>query len=317
MIEPPTPATESFADAIRLADWIEISLLSGAVPDGNVSQTLAISEISSEPSADDTDAAEQWDSIAQRVEDAFSEIERRAHALSASYPLAIDSNVVSLRDNAERIDVYRFLVLLRARHLYPPMRQQDDNEAGTLFEELVTHAIGLYLGSPLEHRVRFGVADGRRGNGLPLDLPDAVSTLRSWMNEESGSVPTKRGYDYGADAIAWLSFNDGHPGQVVLICQATISENNWMHHGLSPKWTTDDHRSRLINFLAPPVTAVAFVETLSLTPPDRLRGIATTFSSIPFDRLRLLNVVSDQDLPEQLRARMNRWATSVQMNLPD
>ena len=63
---------------------------------------------------------------------------------------------------------------------------------------------------------------------------------------------------------------------------------------------------RLIRFFARPLTAVAFPETLSLTPTDTLDGLV--FSSVPFDRLRLLSVLRDEDLPSDLRERMKEWA---------
>ena len=163
--------------------------------------------------------------------------------------------------------------------------------------------------------MRFGVAGGSRGDGLPPSLPDAVKDLSGRMFEELGDVPNSGVGDFRADAIAWTPFGDRRSGQLTLICQATISEKDWLRKEPPKRWTDrDPPSSRLIRFVARPVIAVAFPETLSLTPLDMILG--ATFSSIPFDRLRLLSVLHDRPLPIPLRERITQWVDTVVKRIP-
>ena len=314
MIELPPPTERHSEDAIRLADWVELNLLLGEVPQDTVSRTQAVDEVVRGPAdeaADESDRELLWAQAELQVEDACTELRQRADWLEDRYPLALDSQAVWLRDDSKRQEVYRFLVLLRARQLYPRALEDDGKAAGLLFEDFVKHALGAYVGSPPEHRLRFGVAGGNRGDRLPHSLPEAVDEVSQRLYEERGEVPKNAKDDFKADVLAWRPFGDKRPGQLVIIGQATISPGDWMTKEPAKKWTD----GRLIRFVARPVTAVAFAETLSLTPADTLRGLAVTFSSIPFDRLRLLSVLRDEDLPSDLRERMDAWAGEMRDRL--
>lgn len=326
MFAPPNLGDSHSHDSIRLADWVELNLLTGE------EQFVSIASVADELASDPPDRSrdsESWneyedasggngsptgigfrDTAEEKAEAAFRELSWRSSRLENRYPIKLDGEVALLRQDGAAYEVCRFLVLLRGRQMYKGVVEDDGSESGFLFEELVKFAMGKYVGAAPEHQVRFGVAGGSRGDGLPETLEDAVRELSRRMFENPGEVPVGGKGDYKADAIAWRPFGDQRPGQLVLIGQATISEGEWTEDELPKKWTD----RRLIRFLARPLTAVAFPETLSLTPPDRLNGMR--LSSIPFDRLRLMSVLRDDDLPGYLRDRIEDWSRGIREKLP-
>ena len=321
MFTPPQLGDEPFHDPIRLADWVELNLL--LEEESSVSVTDVTDQLADTPPDDAEDSERRfaqeddgqvrlgyWELAEGKAEAAFRELSQREGWLGHHYPLEIDGDVALLRGKIPARAVYQFLVLLRARQLYPSGLGDDGAESGLLFEELMKHALGRYVVSQPAHRVRFGVAGGVRGDGLPQPLHEAVQELSRRMFEKSGQIPNARQGDFKADVVAWKPFGDKRPGQLALIGQATISEGDWMHDEPAKRWTD----MRLIRFFARPLTAVAFPETLSLTSPDALDGLM--FSSVPFDRLRLLSVLRDKDLPSDMRKRINNWGRSVRGRLP-
>lgn len=297
------------SDAIRLADWIELNVLFGEVP--SVSVIEATDDIRGAPpddAAEAEQATEAWELAERLADDAFRELRRRAGWLGTRYPLTIDADVASFFDDGASVAAYRFLVLLRARQLYRGGMGDDGTEAGLIFEELVTHAIAAYLGT--SHSVRFGLAGGSRGDELPAPLDEAVHELSRRMDEISPEVVSGSG-DFRNDATSWKPFGDHLPGQMVMLCQATISEGDWIHKQPAERWS--DGKGRLIQFVARPLSGVAFAETMSLTSTAALTG--SDFRSVPFDRLRLLSLVGD-GLPEELLGRMSEWVDGARERIP-
>ena len=330
MFAPPDLGDKPSEDSIRLADWVELNLLMDE--ESSVSVTSVADELTRIPPDDSRDSergSEYEDSqgtdngemrigfrdmAEEKAEAAFLELSTRSGWLKDRYPIELYGDSALLHQDVAAQEVYQFLILLRARQLYQGALDDDGSESGLLFEDLVKHALGAYVGSRLEHRVRFGVAGGSRGDGLPQPLIEAVQKLSTRMFEKSGQVFGNEQGDFKADAVAWKPFGDERPGQLALIGQATISEGDWMRDEPANRWT--DRKppdERLIRFFARPLTAVAFPETLSLTSPDTLDGL--TFSSVPFDRLRLLSVLSDDDLPSDLRERMKEWGREMRGRL--
>ena len=182
-------------------------------------------------------------------------------------------------------------------------------DPGYLFEELVTRATEAYVCEG--QAVRFGVANGQRGAGLPINLQDAMAALARRMHEApADAVPGGAG-DERADAIAWRPFGDGRAGQLVVIAQATIAEGEWRMKQIPSKW--EDRR--LIQFVANPLPAVAFVESMSLYSDDFFRG--GNFRSVPFDRLRILSLLTDNDIESAILQGMTEWTEWAISRLPE
>lgn len=312
---------------VRLADWVELNLGFAA------EQRISISDIAAtlaDIPPDEADAAEIWEDTDdeqngiwvgayETAEAAFNEIKYRAQLMQKRYPIIIEGEVCLLNTDSSNLLIFEFLTLLRARHLYGSIFNRDGEEPGLLFEEFFTEALGICIGASPDTRIRFGVAGNKRGGGLPTQLNEAIGDLSGRMFETRGTVPSSGQGDYRADVVAWKPFFDRYPGQLIAIGQATISEGEWYRGKREPskKWTdrgTPDRR--LIRFLARPVTAVAFVETISCLPDEILRGLTSSFSSIPFDRLRLLTLIEDKQLSTTLRSAISTWITSTKEDIP-
>ena len=330
MFAQPRWSDEESQDRIRLADWVELNLVTeeetvmaveavaaelGMMPPDDADDAERRLPVDEERRPEGAVGGEYWTASEERAADAFGELAQRARWLGRGYPVTVADETAAVRGDAAGRSVYRFLTLLRARHLYRGALGDDGDVAGLLFEELVKHALGAYAGAGPAERVRFGVAGGTRGDGLPLQLADAVRELARRVNEPVGDVPVDREGDFRADVMAWKGFGDGLGGQLTLIGQATISEGDWETKEPANRWV--DRRpndGRLIDWRARPVTAVAFAETLSLTPRARREG--TRPSCIPFDRLRLASVLHEHPLPVDLMERIVRWGDGLIATIP-
>lgn len=328
MFEMPREPLDRAHDLIRVADWVELNLVMEEEVEMSIAEVTRClaerprddardSEFRYSYVAEDDPSGELrqgfWEVAEEGAENSFTELTERAIWLGNSYPMHIDGDVAQLSAGPLGGELYRFLMLMRARQLYPDALDDDANVSGRLFESLVKHALGKYANTV--DRVRFGVAGGYRGSGLPDPVADAVEDVRRRMYEEPGNVPPDADGDYKADAIAWKPFGDKRPGQLVMIGQATISEGDWIQEKVAKRWTGRlPPDSRLINFLARPITVVAFPETLSLTPLSVLRGLV--YSSIPMDRLRIASLLRDGDLPNDLLDEMNSCAGELGKRLP-
>ena len=326
----PTKGDTTREDAIRLADWIELNVLTDE--ERSVSVDELTDAIAEEPPDDSSisehrqdyalgaeqelDADNQPEGFWQRAEtvaqDAFSQMWQRSRWFRSRYPFAVDRDTVTANPRFDSIELAKFLTLLRSRHLYYAALEDDGTVAGELFEELLPFVLRRYLDTGAANAFRFGVAGGSRGSGLPDDANDALHELSKRIGEPRGGLPNlRKDGDYAADAIAWKPLGDPLPGKLVAVGQATISEKAWTDKQPSPKWKS---RS-LIGFLAPPTTVVAFVETISLTSPAVLNGLGEQFASVPLDRFRLLHVLRDHDVPSELRTKIVDWCGGMRDRL--
>ena len=311
MLDIPAGVLDHLPKTVRLADWIELNILLDTGSQTGLSAAEVADLMVSNP-PDESDAESDPDgyraSMAQFVEDAFGHIRDRQAAYQEAYPIVHYGDAAEFRPDSFRGEVYRFLLMLRARHFFPCALGDDGSESGELFEEFATHAFGQFIGASQKNRVRFGIAGGARGNDLPIQLADALDMLSRLMKEPTGDPPKNGSNDYGVDGIAWKNFDDDHGGQLIMLGQATISEDEWYSKEPAPRWTrTSPQAGRPMRFIARPVTAVAFTETLTTDSYTTLSALSRSFYSIPFDRMRLLSVMSDGDLPTRLRHRINRW----------
>ena len=175
----PPPPNDLDLFPIRLADWVEINLVTQE--EAGISVTSVAMELAGPP-PDHSDDSEQradqdaessrddnqartgyWEAAVGKAEDAFAELAERAELFEGCYPLKVISGAALVDESKGTFELYRFLVLLRARQLYPGALGDDGEESGYLFEEVVTHALGGLLASKPAHRVRFGVALNSRG----------------------------------------------------------------------------------------------------------------------------------------------------------
>ena len=170
MYQRPQLATTSDQDSIRWADWIELNVLTqeeNSLSIEDVTATIAKdppdNSGSSEHRLDYDDDYGYWQIAEQTAESAFSELQQRSRWYGGRYPLDVNNNIVTTVSGFDSSIVAKFLILLRARHLYQHALDDDGNLAGQLFEELLPHVLRHLLGTSCHTAVRFGVAGGNRG----------------------------------------------------------------------------------------------------------------------------------------------------------
>ena len=330
MYAPPSPARVDCEAPIRVADWIELNLLTAEEPVLSVTGVTQV--VAGEPpddsadsehrndyseDAEDANPAQQqegfWQLANNTAEMAFKELLTRSASFSDRYPIVSNGESAETNKSYDSPRIAAFLTLLRSRHLYADALGDDGSIAGELFEELLQYALRRYIDTTDSCSVHFGLAGGSRGGGLPSNAKEALDELASRMNEEKGTLESlAQNRDFGVDAIAWRPFPDYEPGQLAVVGQATIAEGKWVSKFPSPKWDT----RRLIGFLARPAIAIGFVETITLSEQRLLRAKGEPdFVSIPLDRLRLLFVLRDSDIPESLLERITDWCDGMKERL--
>ena len=326
----PSQASTSSEETIQVADWIELNLLTEE--EHFVSVADATAAIAADPPDDSTTSehrldypdslenldpqdlnAGYWQQAEDTAELAFAELRQRSTWFGTRYPLTVHGESATASSSFDSGTVASFLTLLRSRHLYHRALDDDGKLAGELFEELLPHALRCYLGITADTSIRFGVAGGSRGGGLPLQTDDALDELAHRTNEPRGDLSNLPiGRDYGADVIAWKALGDSLRGKLVAIGQATISEREWTTKQPSPKWKS----GRFVQFLTPPTNVVAFVESMSLTTNAVLDGLPEEFSMLPLDRFRILFILRDCDIPNSLQTRISAWTAEMLTRLP-
>ena len=326
MYAPPAHPREYGEAPIRVADWIEVNLLTAEEP------LLSVTSVAQAMVADPPDKSAQgehrndysedlgneqeeegyWQTANFIAEMAFKELRNRAVSYSDRYPIVSDGEIAEPNSSFDSPEIATFLSLLRSRHLYERARQDDGVVAGELFEKLLPYALQRFIDTSEKCSIRFGIAGGSSGNGLPVEVKSRLDEIAKRMNEAKGILgDTKKVGDWGCDAIAWRPFPDQEPGQLTVVGQATISEDKWYKKKPSPKWQS----RRLIGFLARPAVAVGFVETISLNERVMLHVQGDPGVPIPLDRLRLLFLLRDSDLPQSLHGRMKKWSQEMQTKL--
>ncbi len=317
----PSRATTSSEETIQIADWIELNVLTEEESAVSLAEVTAM--IAADPPDDSTtsehrldypagledlDRADMspgyWEQAENTAESAFLELRQRSEWFGARYPLTVNGESATASSCFDSGAIASFLTLLRSRHLYHHALGDDGEVAGELFEELLPHVLRGYLGTNRDSSIRFGVSGGSRGSELPLQTDDALDELSRRMHEPRGNLTgLPNGRDYGGDGIAWKALGDSHPGKLVAIGQATISQQEWPKKHPSPKWKS----GALIKFLTQPTIVIAFVESISLITKAERDGLPEEFSALPFDRFRILYILRDRDLPSSLRKRMENW----------
>jgi len=299
------------ATAVHRADWVEIQLASNGVPSVSIDE---FTDYLREEPADYSDDEERsgddgkWSAARRLAEEAFEEIRARAGWLGDRYPIQFEELEVISWSGGVSSSLYQFLALLRAKQMLGGAMSGGTPDPGLLFEELVTHATKAYVGGLA---VRFGVADGHRGAGLPIDLPDAIDEMARRMHEMPTGLVTTGAGDMRADSIAWRPFGDRRAGQLTMVAQATITEGEWQMKQIPSKWED----GRLIQFVANPLPAVAFVESMSLYSMDIFRG--GDFRSVPFDRLRIVSLLTDDAIKPGILQGMKDWTFWAIGKLPE
>ena len=314
MIDPET-LPEATAPREHHADFLELSALKSTR--GSVSIQEFIRDLkmanATEAIADSEgyDEDREPDDLTEALaEAAFSEIDDRERACgirSEWYPFKIDSNTVTLRENADT-SLYTFLALLS-------WFGKDAGPAGTngerLFEEICAKATEAYLGGPDQHVRSFVFGFPRRV--LPKGFKAALDTLCAEMGEGSGhrtgrpKLPHEK--DAKLDVVAWREFDDKRQGKLIAFGQCATGRD-WVGKVIelpSPvDWCTTWMADRPSVW---PVRAFFVPHRV-----DRVNWFDTCVKGgVLYDRCRIASLASGMD--ENLRTAWAKWSSSVLQRL--
>ncbi len=315
-----------------LADWAEVYLLFG--PKGRTLSVAALLDLLVEEGSvadvevydagledDLTDesesqmraelrrgAAEGLDTESALAEETIDELQRRADQVGPSFPIVTDAAGSRLRvgDWREAL-VYAFMVALNARYLW--RLDANLNLAARLFERMTVPALRRYWGGEAEH---FGWPRTEDEEpGFRAALPALAGRMRERLNvapEELGSGHK----DLAVDAVAWRPLDD-RTGQTVMLCQCGVGDD-WRDKGVPlAKWTT------LVNFSVRPTRGLAFPfipdAVTPVTEVDWLLLCAGV--GVPFDRLRLAQLLGDAEVPEALLEDIRGWVEAFEPALAE
>lgn len=320
----PIPKTN---DIMRLADWIELYLLTSSYDEMHAEQFVeAISEGDlcdapppydqvAEDELDDIEAAMQIDERGRQEldfadydmptyelavdagspeqtevlsRDVYSELSGRARTAQVAYPFEVEVSKITLRKDWVNHTPYIFcLMLANYGHLVGPTAGEDCRR---LFETLAVRVARRFVSAEGVDAcaLRFGFP--RDGAELPSSFQDAVSELVARIGEGQGArrrSNLEATKDGRLDIVAWRHFPDGAPGKLVLF------------GACASNWDIAEIRRRAGDlqvdiflrrwFLDPPPTPVLN----ALFIPHRLRtddgawGELTREAGIVFERCRL------------------------------
>ena len=138
-------------------------------------------------------------------------------------------------------------------------------------------------------------------------LPYLANELHEGLRRSTPLNPKTQ--DLRADIIAWRPFNDLRGGQLVLFVQCAIGQN----------WTAKltelnvDLWKHYLEFVASPLRAFAF----PYIEPNNSKWLEYgTLGGIAFDRLRLIEVLSEVAMERTLKSQIVNWTKQQIKKLP-
>lgn len=266
---------------------------------GKTSTREIIAHLGREDDNDRNDGCNDSDDRnAESLDEVMNELERRIAACGTGYPFRLDFEGTVLRHSEEvgpRPILYRYL-LLSTRINMKNNRIQGGIDGANLLEHIAAHALRNYLGKTRAKSFVFGTASCD-------DFQKKVENLCQNLREGQGfrtfdDAPTYANDDK-LDAVAWVPFSDGLPGQLIIFGQCkTGSTWRGLTTQLQPevfikKWLRDP-------ILVSPVRAFCISEAADRS---RWRGTCTE-AGILLDRCRLVDFCDDiaTDLLEKVKS---------------
>ncbi len=211
----PNAAEHELADFAELLCW----------RDGRSSATALMHSLARLAENDYSDGVPEDDMVANYVENAYVEIERRARDCGEGYPFALGENGDTLRTrsrtNNGRHAIYKYL-LLATRLNMRTHRNHAEIDGTLLFEELSAETCKEYFGDRTESMV-FGTAAGGTG------FEEKVEYLCMKIGEGNGYEPKVESREYARDGkldvVAWKHFTDRLPGKLIAFGQCKTGTN--------------------------------------------------------------------------------------------
>lgn len=208
---PELPLPSAPTDELMLADWIEILALIS--PDENSSR----GDLESALRTSSVLEAKGEAGIEEKCLQVFKELEERSKAAHDSYPFAIDTGIVSVKDKREQFIAYLFCLFLS----YFKWKSQRHKEVGInpwlLFEDLSSVAAKNYVAGEV---ITFGTSRGTSTKAAKA-FRAIVDQLAHELGEGGGfrDQSVKGVKDDKVDLVAWKDSKDALPSKLVLFGQ--------------------------------------------------------------------------------------------------
>lgn len=177
--------------------------------------------------------------------------------------------------------------------------QGNTQRPAKLFERLTCEAVKKYLsGKAIVFGWPFNGEDQADENTDEYLLKRAVKKMAEVLLERFIEAPDSRFKDRGVDVIGWLPSQEQRSGQVIILLQCAAG-HNWVDKRPVPikAWT------QYLHWACDPITAFAVpcvVNSREWHDKSREHGIL-------FDRIRLINLLSDGGDDKELRQELNAW----------
>ncbi len=231
------------------------------------------------------------------VEDVWSVLSWRRTIVGESYPIAIDEAGLARRvvDTWSDCVPYAFMCCLSARYVYG--LDHDINTGAKLFERLAAAAIQGYWHGEASH---FGwPRDEAEEASFRAAFPALIRNMSERLTRRPDELPLKQ-KDLMVDAVAWRPL-DHRRGQSVLLLQCATGDD-WGQKGIHIEaW------EKHVDFSVRPQRGLAVPFVPEAVKPELDWETFLGVVGIPFDRLRLSQLLDDLDLDPDLIGQMRDW----------
>ena len=185
--------------------------------------------------------------------------------------------------------------------------QGDTQLAAKLFERLTCEAIGRYLSGS---GVVFGWPSDKDGteNEGESKIKRKIEKVANELKERFCEAPPARFNDRGLDVIGWIPFSDERSGQVVVLLQCAAG-HNWRDKLSVPI----DAWLQYVHWACNPLRAFA----VPCVVDERDWHEMSKDKGILFDRVRILNLLSDGIGDQILDNELHSWVTNQLADLDE
>lgn len=266
LIDPTTPE--------GVADWIELTLVVNKI---HFSKTKTKSSIEKSLGKETTDSF---------VEEVFSELNRRSCLYGEFKPFQIVNGLITPNIDWKKKPEYVLCLIFSVFGNYSN-RGRDSKADGTLFERLTKEVAQGYLKGAA---TCFNYPKTKKIKDISKEL------CEPFIKE----FPGKR-QDRGLDVIAWKSFGDKRPSQIIILFQCSTG-NDWRNKLLElyiPAW------KKYIDFGEYVIKGFCLPRVISSNEEDYCEMAVD--SGIIIDRTRIIRCLEDMKIDKEFKKELLDW----------
>jgi len=273
MIRIPDPSS-SFA----VADWVELFI----VVTGQLISKARLSHM--------VESASGEEPTESFILDVWRELSLR-QKLYINCPFTIDNLTIESNKNVSVRCVYVSCLIMSIFGA-----QENQHKISKLFERVTCLAVKKYLSGD---SIVFGwpVEEGET-----TSIRDRIIELAGCINERYVESPAERYKDRGVDVVGWKAFGEGRPSQIVVLLQCAAGLN-WRNK------TTELPMEAWIQYIhwsCNPIKAFAVPCIVS----KRDWHDVSKEGGILFDRIRIINLLSKENIDSKLSGELDSWIVS-------